>query len=71
VSAEQLKHVLSLTSNDRFEAPDETLETDFLLQRAVTFQYERRPRNLRRRAPTARTRAHLTRIGKQDVNTHI
>jgi hypothetical protein len=27
-------------SNDRFEAPDETLETDFLLQRAVTFQYE-------------------------------
>ena len=32
--------MLSLTSNDRFEAPDEMLETDFLLQRAVTFQYE-------------------------------
>jgi hypothetical protein len=29
-----------LTSNDCFEAPEETLETDFLLQRAVTFQYE-------------------------------
>ena len=40
MSAEQLKHALSLTSNDRFEAPDETLETDFLLQRAVTFQHE-------------------------------
>jgi hypothetical protein len=34
------KHVLSLTSNDRFEAPDHTLETAFLLQRAATFQQE-------------------------------
>jgi hypothetical protein len=34
------KHVLSLTSNDRFKAPRETLKTDFLLQRAVTFQHE-------------------------------
>jgi hypothetical protein len=40
VSAEQLKHVLSLTLNDRFKRPDETLETGFLLRRAATFHHE-------------------------------
>jgi hypothetical protein len=37
VQAEQRKHVLSLTSNDRFEAPDETITYHGLWRRRWSF----------------------------------
>jgi hypothetical protein len=70
------KHVLSLTSNDRFEAPARRLKRIFFRngQRAVTFQYE--PQAGGRAIfdgvlqPLARTWAYLAGIGKQDVKRH-
>jgi hypothetical protein len=37
----------------------------------VEYYAGRRPCNLRRRAPTARSRGYLTEIGTRDVNAHI